>query len=198
MILMWDERYQTDNYVYGKQANDFLVEVLSQLPKGDLLTLGEGEGRNAVYLAREQFNVTAIDGSAVGLAKAKKLADENNVNLNLRIEDLSEFEVAQNKWDVIVSIFCHLPSSLRIPLYSKLIASLKPGGYFVLEAYSPEQLTYKTGGPPNIDMLVDLPELESHFHQFDRIICQKTERNIEEGKLHNGNASVVQLLAQKT
>lgn len=195
---MWDERYQTDNYVYGKQANDFLVEVLSQLPKGDLLTLGEGEGRNAVYLAREQFNVTAIDGSAVGLAKAKKLADENNVNLNLRIEDLSEFEVAQNKWDVIVSIFCHLPSSLRIPLYSKLIASLKPGGYFVLEAYSPEQLTYKTGGPPNIDMLVDLPELESHFHQFDRIICQKTERNIEEGKLHNGNASVVQLLAQKT
>lgn len=68
---MWDDRYAVDEYVYGTSPNTFLAEHFQQLPKGKVLCLAEGEGRNAVFLAEHGYDVTAVDNSAVGLEKHK-------------------------------------------------------------------------------------------------------------------------------
>jgi 2-polyprenyl-3-methyl-5-hydroxy-6-metoxy-1,4-benzoquinol methylase len=70
---MWDKRYRTKDYAYGKAPNDFLAEKCSVIPKGKVLSLAEGEGRNAVFLAKQGYSVTAVDASQVGLGKAKKI-----------------------------------------------------------------------------------------------------------------------------
>lgn len=193
----WDKRYQSDDYVYGLEPNDFLRDHLSYLPPGRLLSLGEGEGRNAVFLAQNGFDVTAIDSSEVGLNKAKQLASKNHVNISIKVEDLSQFEQPENDWDVILAIYCHLPPELRLSLYPKIARSLKPGGVFVLEAYSPEQLEYRTGGPGSVDMLIPLEELESGFMGFHLSVSRKVVRTVNEGTFHTGEASVVQFIAKK-
>src|SRR3712207_895765 len=139
---MWDERYSTEEYAYGTKPNQFLEENVSQIPKGRVLTLAEGEGRNAVFLAKQGYSVTAVDGSLVGLNKARKLAEENAVVVELIHADLADYDLGENRWDGIVSIFCPLPASLRKQLYKKVEVGLKPNGVFLLEAYTPEQLKY--------------------------------------------------------
>lgn len=70
---MWDERYSAEEYAYGTTPNEFLVEKVGCIPKGKVLSLAEGEGRNAVFLAKQGYAVTAVDASLVGLNKAKKI-----------------------------------------------------------------------------------------------------------------------------
>ena len=65
---MWDERYNSKDYIYGEEPNSFLAENIQSIPKGKVLCLGEGEGRNAVFLARQGYEVTAVDLSSVRLS----------------------------------------------------------------------------------------------------------------------------------
>ena len=76
---MWDERYATDEYLYGTEANTFLTSVIDRIPPGRVLCLAEGEGRNAVWLAEQGRSVTAVDASPVGLDKAKLLEPDGPV-----------------------------------------------------------------------------------------------------------------------
>ncbi len=94
---MWDERYSTDDYAYGTKANEFLVANYGQIPMGRVLSLAEGEGRNAVFLAKQGYTVTAVDGSIVGLDKAKKLAEENGVSIECVHADLADYDLGENK-----------------------------------------------------------------------------------------------------
>lgn len=87
----WDERYDGADYVYGTEPNEFLVSQIGQLPPGRVLCLAEGEGRNAVFLAEHGFAVTAVDQSAVGLAKAERLAAQRGVHIETVVADLAEF-----------------------------------------------------------------------------------------------------------
>ncbi len=96
---MWNERYSQTEYAYGKHPNDFLVQVIQQIPKGHVLSLAEGEGRNAVYLAQQGCQVTAVDGSSIGLEKARKLAAERSVEIETIVADLAEFVIQPNSWD---------------------------------------------------------------------------------------------------
>ncbi len=90
---MWDQRYSSDSYAYGTEPNDFLVESVGSLPKGKVLCLAEGEGRNAVWLAQQGREVTAMDASEVGLQKARRLADARGVNITTVHADLVAFEI---------------------------------------------------------------------------------------------------------
>jgi len=143
--MIWDDRYGTDGYVYGTNPNEFLISVADQLPVGKVLSLGEGEGRNAVYLAERGFTVVAVDSSSVGLEKALRLAGKRAVTIEAITADLGEFTIHPSAWDAIISIFCHLPTALRKSVHQKVVQGLRPGGIFVLEAYTPAQLAHGTG-----------------------------------------------------
>ena len=133
---MWDEEYSVSEYVYGTEPNDFLLSMTGRLKRGRVLCLAEGEGRNAVHLAKAGFAATAVDSSRVGLAKATALAEKSGVTIETVLADLADFSIVEDSWDSIVSISCHLPPALRRQVHGGVVAGLRKGGTFLLEAYT--------------------------------------------------------------
>ena len=194
---MWDQRYNTPEYIYGKTPNDFLVEMIDRLPKGEVLSLAEGEGRNGVYLAQQGCRVTGVDSSAVALQKAQNLAAERGVQLTTLHRNLSELETEPAACVAVVPIFCHLPAPLRASLHRQVVQGLRPGGCLLLEAYTPRQLEFRTGGPPTIELMMDLKTLRQELKGLNLEHAREVERDIREGSYHNGRSAVVQILARK-
>lgn len=194
---MWNKFFDREDYAYGTEPNAFLKSVYDYLPAGKVLSLAEGEGRNAVWLAEQGRQVTGIDSSHVGLAKARKLAAERGVEIETINADLAEFKIASESVDVIVLIFCHLPPKLRKAVHSACVAALRPGGAIVLEAYTPAQLENKTGGPKSVEMMMTANALRSEFAGLTFEILQETTREVHEGQFHTGTGAVVQMLARK-
>ena len=195
---MWDEKYAVKEYVFGTAPNDFLFEMSGQLKKGSVLCLAEGEGRNAVHLARLGFAPTAVDSSQVGLVKAEKLANESGVSIQTVVADLSTYKIEPGAWDCIVSIYCHLPPDLRRRIHKDVVAGLNEGGTFLLEAYTPKQLEFKTGGPKSAEYLMELASLKEELDGLEFIHGKELVRDVVEGTKHTGKGSVVQVLARKT
>lgn len=194
----WHEKFKQHDYVYGTKANDFLSEYLHHLPQhGHILSLGEGEGRNAVHLAELGFQVTALDAAQAGLDKIQRLAESKQVHVKTILADLADYELEPHTWDGIISIFCHLPPALRQHVHQQIPYALKPHGVFLLEAYTPKQLEFKTGGPSAIDMLYNATDLATELAPlyFDHLV--EIERNIHEGKAHHGQSAVVQVVARR-
>ncbi len=193
----WDARYAKDGYTYGTAPNTFLTSVVHLLPPGRVLSLGEGEGRNATFLAARGWTVHCVDASTVGLEKARRLAAERQVTVTTEVADLRSYAMGRDAWDAIVSIFCHLPSDVRRLLHRHIVDGLRPSGVLVLEAYTPRQLAYRTGGPPVADLLVSLDELRCDLDGLDLVIAREIERDVLEGRLHVGRSAVVQLVGRK-
>ncbi len=197
-IKHWDDRYGSDDYLFGTEPNDFLTSVADKIQdNGDVLCLADGEGRNGLYLAKEGHKVTSIDLSPVGLAKAEKLAAAHDVTITTEVADLSERSLGENAWDCIVSIFFHIPPAVRDIVYPNIIKGLKPGGLLILESYTPRQLEFGTGGPPFAELMLTEDDVRSAFSALNIEHCKELERNVVEGSGHTGQASVVQLLARK-
>ena len=193
----WDARYSEPGYAYGTEPNDFLVEVAERIPRGPVLCLGEGEGRNAVFLAGRGFEATAVDSSRAGLVKAEALARERGVRIVTIPADVTNFAIMPGTWSGIISLWLHLPADERAPLHRACVEGLAPGGVFVLEAYTPRQLELKTGGPETAERLVTLGALCEELSGLDFEIGREVERQIHEGRYHAGRGAVVQVLARR-
>jgi SAM-dependent methyltransferase len=194
---MWDKRYDTNDYVYGKDPNDFLASVVDEIPAGKTLCIAEGEGRNAVFLAEHGHDVVAVDASAVGLAKARKLADERGVAIHTVIADLAHLDIEPDSWDAVVSIFAHVPPDTRKVLHHKIVHGLRSGGMLVLEAYTPEQISLGTGGPPVAEMTMSLKALKQELDGLVFRHAEELRREVNEGQYHTGTGAVVQMIAVK-
>jgi len=192
----WDQRYgaaQTD-YVFGTTPNDFLASCAAAIPDGPVLCLAEGEGRNAVHLASCGHAVTAVDQSAVGLGKARDLATARGVELTTIVANLADYVIAPQAWAAVVSIFCHLPQPLRHQVHAQAAAGLRPGGLLILEAYTPAQLAFKTGGPIGApELLMQRDEVMAEFPGLHWQTAHEIERDVVEGSGHTGRAAVLQL-----
>ena len=197
MTNSWHERFSAEEYIYGKEPNGFVVEAAKMLPKGKVLCIAEGEGRNSVYLASLGFDVTAWDYAPAGLKKNQLLADEKGVIVKTELRDLAEVTWEEEQWDAIVHIFGHLPSDVMERTLSGIKRALKPGGYYVSELYTKEQLHYGTGGPRNEAMLSDPKQLLADFDAYFVKHFHIGEVTREEGQLHTGIAHVVQCMFQK-
>jgi SAM-dependent methyltransferase len=193
---MWNDVYSCDEYYYGTAPNDFLAEHISKL-HGRILSLAEGEGRNAVFMAEHGLDVRAVDGSATGLAKANTLAASRKVAIQTEVADLNHYAPAADSIQGVVSIFAHLPSQTRRQLHQRVEQALQPGGIFLLEGYSQAQLPRNTGGPKNPDMLFSLDELLGDFYSSELLLGRELNRKVLEGRGHTGVASVVQLILKK-
>lgn len=194
---MWDERYSSEEYIYGKDPNNFLANAVGKIPKGKVLCVAEGEGRNAVFLAEQGYQVVAVDSSAVGLEKARQLAQERGVSIETIVSDLAHFDIEPDSWDGVVSIFAHVPPQVRKELHKKIVNGLHSGGTLILEAYRPDQLKYKTGGPPTAEFMMTLEGLEEELKGLNFDYGVELDRDVVEGKFHTGKGAVVQFIGIK-
>ena len=192
----WNERYATNAYLYGTEANTFLVKNVHLL-HGPVLSLSEGEGRNAVFMASLGLKVLGVDCSTVGLEKAQSLARARGVTIETEVADLAVFQPQENHYGSVVSISAHLPSRIRRRLYPLIEKALKIGGIVLLEAYSERQLEKDTGGPKDVDMLMTVEKLQREFPNLNPLLALETEREVVEGEGHTGNAAVVQFIARR-
>ncbi|WP_353047550.1 MULTISPECIES: class I SAM-dependent methyltransferase [unclassified Exiguobacterium] len=198
-LSKWNERYNTDEYVYGTEPNQFLRDYITthQLEGRRVLAIAEGEGRNAVWLATLGFDVEMWDASKVGLEKAERLATSRNVSLQTKQIDLNEADWSQDAYDVVICIFGHFPQHVREKVFAGIQRTLRPGGVFLTEVYSTNQLAYGTGGPQDVSFLYS----EELFHQleddFVPLILHEVVVWREEGSLHHGDSSVIQYVGQK-
>jgi len=195
---MWNERYATPEYIYGTEPNDFLASVAAQIPRGRVLSIADGEGRNGVFLATLGHDVTSVDASTVGLAKAEQLAATRRVHLTTQVADLADYVIEPGAWTGIVSIFVHLPPPLRQRVHAQVVRGLAPGGLFILEAYSPDQLRHGSGGPSNPELLPTLGALRAELEGLELIHAVELEREVREGAFHDGLSAVVQVVGRKS
>lgn len=195
---VWNKRYESENYVYGTSPNVFLKEVQSLLPiNGKVLSIAEGEGRNAVFLAEQGLDVVAWDFAESGLDKVNKLAKNQNVQVHTELVDLADVTWKQNQWDEIVCIFGHFPGEIRKKTLKGISQAVKPGGYFVAEVYSHYQIPYQSGGPKELDFLYQPKEFLAEFSDWRIVHFFLGEVTRNEGELHNGLSHVIQFVGQK-
>ncbi len=195
----WDERYGSVDFAYGTRENDFLREQLEAraLSSGRALCLAEGEGRNGLYLAKRGWQVTGVDQSRVGLDKFARLARQAGLDVTTVVADLADYDLGSSCWELIVSIWCHVPPKLRRSLHAGVVRALAPGGLLVLEAYHPRQLEFKTGGPPVAEMMMRLDDLRQELSGLDFEVAEETEREIHEGPFHDGPSAVTRVAARR-
>ena len=113
------------------------------------------------------------------------------------VADLASYEIVPGSWDVVVSIWCHLPAPLRRAVHAAAVQGLSPGGAFVLEAYTPKQLDLRTGGPQAVELLMRVEDLKAELAPLDLAIARELERDVREGTYHQGRSAVVQVLGFK-
>src|SRR3990172_3359421 len=156
--LFWNKRYDTETYILGKEPVEFLKEHINILPGGKGLDIAMGEGRNAVFLAKNGFEVDGCDVSEIAVKKTLGLAKENNVRVNAFVADLEIYKLPKDAYDV-VACFYYLQRSL-IP---QIKEALKPGGMVIYETYTIENWERGFEGPKNEDYLLKTNELLDLF-----------------------------------
>jgi len=194
----WDERYAEEGLAYGEEPNVFLTQVVDLIkPEGKVLVVGDGEGRNGVWLASEGFEVTSVDYSEVAVEKTNTLAKEHKVKINSVCADLNTWDWPQEVFDAVVTIYVHFPSESRAVMHQKMLDALKPGGKIIMEAFNKAQLDYPSGGPPVIDMLFSEEELKQDFSKLNIQEAYEKIVYLNEGKYHVGDGAVVRLIGEK-
>jgi SAM-dependent methyltransferase len=193
----WDTRYSESGYAYGTEPNEFFKEELSKLAAGKLLLPGEGEGRNAVYAAKNGWEVTAVDLSAEGRKKALKLSDVNKVDIKYIVSPLDEYAYAKNEYDVTALIFVHFHQDNREKIHKAIIGSLKKGGVLLIEAFSKSQISNDSGGPKDVSSLYSIEDLRQDFSELKIESLSEHQVQLSEGPYHKGTAAVIRLKAIK-
>ncbi len=200
----WDQQFSSPEFKYGKQANSFLRNQAVRLhSKCRVLLPGDGEGRNSVWLAEKGHVVTAVDISRVGLEKAQRLARERGVSIETIEADLADWAPAQASFDALVLTYVHLPPAFRMSAHRRLVRGLRPGGWFILEAFHPLQLALSSGGPKAEDMLYTAEMIRSDLSQtsgnvMNEIFVWEGQAQLLEGSGHQGPAYLTRYVAQCT
>lgn len=197
MSEFWNERYAVKEFVYGTAPNLFFKSQIDTRSPGNILFPAEGEGRNAVYAAKRGWNVCAFDSSSEAKNKAKHLAKVQGVKINYQLSDMKTVEYPVNFFDCIVLIFAHFHPFERNYFHQKLLSFLKPGGTVILEGFSKKQMLFSSGGPRNFEMLFSENEIESDFKSLTTIKIEETEVILNEGRFHQGPASVIRMVGTK-
>ncbi|WP_394140499.1 class I SAM-dependent methyltransferase [Cytobacillus oceanisediminis] len=198
MANQWEEKFGAEEYVYGEEPNEFIREQAYRLEgRKRIVAFAEGEGRNAVFLARQGHDVTAWDYTQNGLKKTKKLAERHNVRVETGQKDLIHDPVPSEEYDSSIMIFGHFFKKDQRTVFDKLISVVKPGGIIMLEVYSEDQLRYQTGGPKRVDMVYDPADLLEWIRGYKVLHFFYGEQERVEGTGHTGTGHVVQVILQK-
>ena len=196
----WNERFDKEEFIFGKEPNEYLVEKANQyLKTGDkVLCIADGEGRNGVWLAKQGMQVVGFDASDIALAKAKQFAKDHQVEVEYSFSDTDSFIWHANTYDAVIGIFIQFADpAMRKRIFQKTYETLKPGGLFILQGYTPKQLEYKTGGPSLIEHLYTEELIRDLAKDFNTLELHSYEKALSEGPRHTGMSAILGLVAQK-
>lgn len=195
----WNRRYDSADFLFGKQPNEWLREQAHALPPaGRVLCVADGEGRNSVWLARQGFQVDAFDVADRAVDKARAFAQSEGVSVNFAVADCDGFVWPQAAYDGVAAIFVQFADPpMRARLFERIVSSLKPGGVLILQGYTPKQLEYRTGGPPILSHLYTRDLLVSAFADLSIIELREYEAEVREGQGHRGLSALVGLVARR-
>ena len=197
-VERWQTRFSAPGYAFGKAPNAFLKAQAHLLRPGQrALSVADGEGRNGVWLAEQGLDVLAIDFSTAGLAKARALAAERGVTLRTELADVTTWQWPHQAFDVIAAIFIFVEPDERPAFFSNLQRALKPGGLLLLQGYRPEQLNYRTGGPPKAERMYTRAILQDGFADMAALDIREHDSVIGEGTSHAGMSALIDLVARK-
>lgn len=199
MQAFWNQRYAEPGYKYGTEPNAFLREQAGRLPTAaQVLVPGDGEGRNSVWLARQGLQVDAFDISAVGVAKARRLAALAGVTVDYAVADGDALAWPSETYDLVAAIFIQFADPpMRARLFAHMVDTLRPGGLLVLQGYRPEQLANKTGGPPRESHMYTEALLRESFAGMEILELRSYEAELTEGTQHRGRSALIGLVARK-
>ena len=202
MKEFWNKRYAEKEMAYGEEPNVFFASELAKIKSGNILMPAEGEGRNAVYAAKAQWNVSAFDLSKEGKSKADILASKNNITIDYKVEGFEDVEYPKEHFDCIGLIYAHVPAHKKSEFHKILDTYLKKGGIVIFEAFSKRHLEFntqnpKSGGPKNIDMLFSIEEIKKDFSDYNIMTLVEEEVTLSEGLYHNGKSAVIRFVGQK-
>jgi len=195
----WDHRYDADDYHYGVEPSAFLVRQRHRLERGmTALAVADGEGRNGVWLAGQGMRTHAVDGSAVGLRKALRLALDRGVTLTTTCADLTTWAWPQATYDAVICIFLHLPPDPRRLVHRAMARALRPGGLLIQESFHPGQLAYGTGGPSAAEMLYDQETLRADYQDLlDLDLLEDGVVDMDDGQGHRGQGHTIRLVGTR-
>lgn len=196
----WNERFDKKEFIFGKEPNEYLVEQASRYlkPNSSVLCIADGEGRNGVWLAKQGMHVTGFDVSDIALAKANQLAADNEVNIQYSLCDTDGFDWQADSYDAVMGIFIQFADpEMRARIFKQVHQTLRPGGLFILQGYTPKQLAYKTGGPSLIEHLYTEEMIRELSQDFELLELQCYEKELSEGARHTGMSALLGMVAKK-
>jgi len=194
----WDRRYAVAEFLFGTEPNLYLRAAGWRLRPGmRALALGDGEGRNSAFLAKLGLEVTAIDWSAEGLAKAAALAARQGVAPRFVQADLTVWDWPRDACDLVAWIFVHLPAADRSLVAAAATTALAPGGLLLLEGFSPAPEGRRAGGPREPELLWSRAEIERVFAGLEILELLEGTVRLDEGPKHQGLAEVVRALLRR-
>jgi SAM-dependent methyltransferase len=175
---MWDERYTASDRVWSESPNAEVERIVGSWPSGRALDLGAGEGRHAVWLAGLGWRVTAVDFSAVGLAKGEAEAARRGLSVDWTVADVRSWHPpARTAYDLVLLAYLHLPEDVL----SRAAGWLAPGGALVVVGHALRNLTEGVGGPSDPELLHTLDQLRAASRALDVERCEEIVRTTDAG-----------------
>ncbi len=195
----WDERFAGEAYFYGTAPAEFVVAQAPRLPAGArVLSVAEGEGRNAAYLARHGLAVTAFDGSPVALAKARALARGVRPAPEFHLARAEDWVWQPDAFDAVFAVFTQFAApALRARLFAGMARTLRSGGLVLIHGFATRQIENRSGGPREVTHLYTPGLLRAAFDGWELVHAADYDGELAEGSGHSGRAALVDFVARK-
>lgn len=186
----WNERYANKEMVWSAEPNRLFADIVGELPAGRALDLGCGEGRNALYLAENGWDVTGVDYSDAGIEKARRLAEHRDVAVDFRVADAGEIRLEPRSFDLVAVVFLHTGASERDHWLPQAIAAVADGGTFVYIGHDPANIESGVGGPQDPSVLPGVDAISAALTGFAIERADVYRRPVGEDPGHGGDGGV--------
>lgn len=195
----WNQRYQAEGFLFGREPNAFVKSQAHLFKPGqEVLAIADGEGRNGVFVARQGASVTSVDFSEPALEKARGLAKEFGIEMKFEQQDIFDWQGAPGAYEIVLAIFIQFaPPEKRTLLFNNIKRLVKPGGLIMMQGYRPEQIAYKTGGPPQAENMYTSDILRTAFAGFNFLHLEEHDSVVDEGSGHSGLSALIDMIAQR-
>ena len=179
---LWDERHAAREPIESYEPDPTLIHEIGSLRPGHALDLGAGDGRNAVWLANQGWQVTAVDFSQVALDRGRALATARGVRVEWRLADLLEWKPGASRYELVTLFFIHLPPDERRDVYGRAAAAVAVGGTLLVVGHDRTNLEDGVGGPQDPEVLITPGEVVAGLAGFRVDRAETVRRQAPDGR----------------